>query len=162
MRHRRSAGILLYRRREAGLEVFLVHPGGPYWAHQDEGAWSIPKGEYPPQEQALDAARREFHEETGFAASGPFMALTPVTLAGGKRVSAWAAQGDLDPAGLRSNHFELEWPPGSGVRRQFPEVDRGAWFALAEARVKLAGGQRALLDELARRLAAGEGTAPLR
>ncbi len=160
MRHRRSAGILLYRRGEAGLEVLLVHPGGPYWAHQDEGAWSIPKGEYAPQEEALSAAQREFQEETGLAVSGPFMALTPVRLAGGKLVSAWAAQGDFDPARLRSTHFELEWPPNSGVRRQFPEVDRGGWFSLAEAHRKLAAGQRALLDELARRLAVGERAQP--
>jgi predicted NUDIX family NTP pyrophosphohydrolase len=148
MRSTRSAGILLYRRGDEGLQVLLVHPGGPYWARKDEGAWSIPKGEYASGEDALAAAQREFLEETGFAVSGPFVALSPVRQSGGKVIRAWAAAGDLDPAGLRSNSVTLEWPPKSGMRGEYPEVDRGGWFSIAEARIKLNPAQRALLDEL--------------
>lgn len=130
------------------LEVFLVHPGGPYWAGKDQGAWSVPKGEYAPGDDALAAAQREFLEETGFPVSGPFVPLSQVRQSGGKVISVWAAAGDLDPARLRSNNFVLEWPPKSGKVREFPEVDRGAWFSLAEARIKLIPAQRALLDQL--------------
>jgi predicted NUDIX family NTP pyrophosphohydrolase len=144
----KSAGILLYRRRGVLLEVFLVHPGGPYWARKDNGAWSIPKGEYAPDEDALAAAQREFTEETGFLVSGPFKPLTPVKQSGGKVISAWAAAGDLDPAQLQSNSFALEWPPKSGTIREYPEVDRGAWFPIAEARIKLIPAQRALLEQV--------------
>jgi predicted NUDIX family NTP pyrophosphohydrolase len=153
-RSQRSAGILLYRRYDGVLEVFLVHPGGPYWAHKDQGAWSVPKGEYLPDEPALSAAQREFLEETGFTVNGPFLALTPIRLASGKLVSVWAAHGDVDPAQLRSNCFEMEWPPGSGTRHEFPEVDRGAWFTLPQARLKLAPAQQPLLQQLALQLAA--------
>ena len=147
-----SAGLLMCRRSEAGIEVLLVHPGGPLWANKDLGAWSIPKGEYDSDEDPLDAARREFLEETGFEASGPFIPLTEVTLKGGKRVIAWAFEADCDPSLVRSNTFSLEWPPKSGVWREFPEVDRAAWFTLDEARERLNPRQVAFLDELARRI----------
>ena len=147
-RSRKSAGILLYRRRGGVLEIFLVHPGGPLWARKDDGAWSIPKGEYTEDEAPLLAAQREFAEETGATVQGPFAALTPVKQPSGKLVSAWAAAGDLDPSQLRSNHFSMEWPPKSGQQQSFPEVDRGAWFTLPEARIKILSGQRPLLEEL--------------
>jgi len=145
-----SAGILLYRRGETGLEVFLVHPGGPFWAKQDDGAWSIPKGEIAEGEALLDAARREFREETGVAVDGSFRALAPVRQRGGKTVHAWAVEGDCDPAAIASNRFSLEWPPRSGRTQDFPEVDRAGWFDLAAARRKLNRGQLPLLDALAR------------
>lgn len=150
-----SAGILLYRRRPGGLEVFLVHPGGPFWARKDAGAWSIPKGEAAPGEALLDVARREFREETGFALDGDVQALAPVRQAGGKLVHAWAVEGDCDPAAIASNRFRLEWPPRSGRIEEFPEVDRAGWFDLAEARQKLNRGQLPLLDAVA--LLAGDG-----
>ena len=149
-RGRHSAGILAYRRRGQALEVFLVHPGGPYWTRRDAGAWSIPKGEYLPPEPALLAAQREFREETGLALTGQFTPLTAVRQPGGKLIAAWAVEApELDPARLCSNTFELEWPPRSGVQRQFPEVDRAAWFGLAEAHERILRGQRPLLQELA-------------
>lgn len=155
-RSKHSAGILAYRRRQGLLEVFLVHPGGPYWAAKDEGAWSIPKGEYPPHEEALAAAQREFHEETGLPLSGPFLPLPSVRQGSGKQVLAWAVEApQLDPLRVRSNSFLLEWPPRSGVQRQFPEVDRAGWFALPEAERKLVAGQRALLRSLRDRLDTG-------
>lgn len=145
-----SAGLLLYRRRPGeGIEVFLVHPGGPYWASKDEGAWSIPKGEPGEAEDALGAAVREFTEETGFAMDGPYLPLQPVRQPGGKIVTAFAVEGDCDPGTLRSTTFTLEWPPRSGRHQEFPEVDRGAWFSLEEARVKILRGQIPLLDEVA-------------
>jgi predicted NUDIX family NTP pyrophosphohydrolase len=136
-----SAGLLLFRHREHVLEVFLVHPGGPFFARKDDGAWSIPKGEIEPGEDPLAAARREFTEETGFTASGEFVPLKAVKQAGGKVVQAWAVRGDADPAQLESNTFLI----GS---REYPEVDRAGWFSLAEARRKLLPGQVPLLDEL--------------
>ncbi len=151
-RARRSAGILLYRDGPEGPEVFLVHPGGPFWARRDAGSWSIPKGEHGEGEDPLQAAQRELFEETGATASGPFIALQPIKQAGGKIVTAWAARGDLDPKQLRSNTFSLEWPPKSGARRDFPEVDRGAWFSVAEAAARLLPAQRPLLQELTRTL----------
>jgi predicted NUDIX family NTP pyrophosphohydrolase len=138
----------MYRRRAGTLEVFLVHPGGPFWARKDAGAWSIPKGEIDPTEEPLAAARREFAEETGLAAAGAFRPLAPVTQAGGKIVQAWAVEGDLDPSILQSNTFSIEWPPRSGRQRTFPEVDRAAWFPLEIARQKINPAQAALLDEL--------------
>jgi predicted NUDIX family NTP pyrophosphohydrolase len=135
--------------RSGLLEVFLVHPGGPYWVRKDDGAWSIPKGEIEESEEALVAARREFLEETGSVVSGPFVAMTPVKQRSGKWVRAWAATGDLDPAALKSNLFSMQWPPGSERMQSFPEVDRGAWFRLDEARVKITAGQLPLLEELA-------------
>jgi len=143
-----SAGIALYRLRGGGVEVFLVHPGGPYWARKDEGAWSIPKGEYGEGEDPLVAARREFHEETGFWITGSFRPLWPLTQPSGKVVSAWAVEGDIDASAVRSNTFLLEWPPNSGNTQAFPEVDRGAWFDLRTGRMKLQAGQRGFLDQL--------------
>jgi len=146
---RRSAGILLHRRREGRLEVLLVHPGGPFWKNRDEGAWTIPKGEYGDGEDALDAAKREFAEETGFPVEGPFQELAPVRQASGKVVRAWAVEGDCDAAAIRSNTFSMEWPLRSGKTAEFPEVDRAAWFALDEARRRILPAQMPLLDELA-------------
>jgi predicted NUDIX family NTP pyrophosphohydrolase len=145
---RASAGILLYRWRHGKMEIFLVHPGGPYWARKDLGSWSIPKGEYEQGEQALDAAKREFQEETGFVVDGPFTALPAVRQPSGKLVTAWAVEGELDAASLRSNCFALEWPPRSGLMQNFPEVDRGEWFSLLQARDKIVPGQRPLLESL--------------
>src|SRR5215469_3471030 len=145
-----SAGLLMYRRREGGLEVFLVHPGGPFWAKKDLGAWSIPKGEYAEGQDPLSAARREFEEETGFVAVGELLELGAVKQAGGKIVSAWAFEGDCDPADLRSNVFEMEWPPRSGRIAEFPEVDHAEWFSLAEARERILEGQVPLLAALER------------
>jgi predicted NUDIX family NTP pyrophosphohydrolase len=149
---RPSAGIVLYRRGSVGLEIFLVHPGGPFWSRKDDGAWSIPKGEYAAQEDALSAARREFAEETGSAVNGPFLPLTPCRQSGGKLVTAWAVEGDLDPGQIRSNEFSLEWPPRSGRLQSFPEIDRAAWFALPLARSKILKGQIPLLEELFARI----------
>ena len=146
---RTSAGILLYRWREGELEVFLVHPGGPFWARKDAGAWSIPKGEFAPDEDPLAAARREFAEETGLAVDGEFRALRPIRQAGGKVVHAFAIEGEVDPGAIRSNSFTIEWPPRSGRLRAFPEVDRAGWFALAEAQQKILKSQLGLLEQLA-------------
>lgn len=149
MPSRTSAGILMYRRAAAGLEVFLVHPGGPLWAKRDHGSWSIPKGEIEPGEDPRQAAVRELAEETGFSAEGELVPLEPVRQRGGKTILAWAVEGDCDPALLRSNVFEMEWPPRSGRRRSFPEVDRAAWFTLGEARERILAGQAPLLEQLA-------------
>ena len=128
--------------------MFLVHPGGPFWAKKDEGAWSIPKGEYEAGEEPLAAAVREFEEETGSRIEGEFLPLEPVVLASGKQVVAWAVEGDLDAGAIRSNTFSMEWPPRSGRQRQFPEVDRAGWFTLDEARRRINPGQRPLIDQL--------------
>ena len=149
---KQSAGILMYRRDPGGWSVLLVHPGGPFWAKQDLGAWSIPKGEYAAGEDPLAVAVREFEEETGVRLKGEFRPLGEVRQAGGKRVLAWALEGDLDPAGLTSNSFELEWPPKSGRKRIFPEIDRAEWFAPQAAREKILPGQRELIERLARML----------
>lgn len=146
---RRSAGLLMYRRSGGILEVLLVHPGGPFWMKKDAGAWSIPKGEYETGEEALAAAAREFQEETGLVARGPYTPLTPIRQQGGKVVEAWAFEGDCDAESLKSTTFSLEWPRGSGRRQEFPEVDRAGWFGLDEARRKILPAQAALLDELA-------------
>ena len=143
-----SAGILLYRKRDGALEVFLVHPGGPFWAKKDDGAWSIPKGEYGEGEDPLAVAKREFYEETGSQVSGDYLSLTPLRQPSGKMITAWAVEGEVDPASLRSNTFSMEWPPKSGKLEEFPEVDRGMWCDLATARIKLLPGQRAFLDQL--------------
>lgn len=148
-----SAGLLVYRGTADVLEVFLVHPGGPFWARKDLGAWSIPKGEISPDEDPLPAARREFEEETGSAVEGPTLALGEIRQAGGKRVQAWAVRGDLDASQVRSNTFEIEWPPRSGRMRAFPEVDRAAWFAIDEARRRILPSQAPLLDRLLAALA---------
>ncbi len=140
----------MYRTREGRVEVFLVHPGGPFWAKKDLGAWSIPKGEFGEGEAGLEAAIREFEEETGFAAGGNFVELGEVKQAGGKIVSAWAFEGDCDPGAMKSNLCEVEWPPRSGRRMVFPEVDRGGWFRIEEARERILKSQAPLLDALCR------------
>jgi len=145
---KKSAGLLMFRRRQGSVEVFLVHPGGPFWAKKDEGAWSIPKGEYDPGESPLEAARREFQEETGFQASGEFLPLTSRKQPGGKIISAWAMEGDCDPSAIRSNTFSMEWPPRSGKQQEFLEVDRAGWFPIPAAREKIVKGQAPFLDEL--------------
>jgi predicted NUDIX family NTP pyrophosphohydrolase len=145
---KRSAGLLLYRRSTTGLEVFLVHPGGPFWEKKDLGAWSIPKGEYDGSEEALTAARREFEEETGFVVDGEFTELGTVRQMSGKLVSAWAIEGDCDPNDLISNHCEIEWPIRSGRMLSIPEVDRGAWFTPDEARERINPAQQPFLDAL--------------
>ena len=150
---KRSAGLLLYRLSDDGASVLLVHPGGPFWAKKDLGAWSIPKGEYAAGEDPLAAARREFEEETGARPAGDFRPLGEGTQPGRKLVSAWAVAGDFDPATLVSNTFELEWPPRSGRKARFPEVDRAQWFSLDEARQKILPGQRGFIDRLVQVLA---------
>lgn len=144
-----SAGLLMYRRRADAIEVFLVHPGGPFWAKKDLGAWTLPKGEYEPDEEPLAAARREFQEETGFPAQGKFLELGSIRQKSGKVVVAWAFEGDCDPTQLISNTCEIEWPPKSGIRKEIPEVDRGAWFSLQEANERIRAEQADLLARLA-------------
>jgi predicted NUDIX family NTP pyrophosphohydrolase len=148
---KQSAGLLIYRRR-SGLQVFLVHPGGPFWQKRDLGSWSIPKGEFDAGEDPLSVARREFEEETGFAASGEtFTPLTPLRQPGGKIVYAWAVEGDCDAAAINSNTFSMEWPPHSGKSQKFPEVDRAEWFVIDAAKVRILKGQVGFLEELQRR-----------
>jgi predicted NUDIX family NTP pyrophosphohydrolase len=147
-----SSGVLPFRFRDGILEVFLVHPGGPFWARKDYGAWSIAKGEFEPPEDAMDAARREFNEETGFEVAGDMIQLEPRRQASGKIVHVWAVEGNFDPAQLRSGTFDIEWPKGSGRHATFPEVDRAAWFDLAEARRRILAGQAPFLDDLAARV----------
>jgi predicted NUDIX family NTP pyrophosphohydrolase len=148
---RTSAGLLLFRRTSAGVEVLLVHPGGPLWGKKDEGAWSIPKGEIDDGEDPLAAARREFEEELGSPVSGEFIALAPIRQASGKVVHAWAVEGDFDPATLTSGTFNMEWPPRSGHRQEFPEVDRAEWFTIEHAKRKINKAQIALLDQVSSR-----------
>lgn len=143
-----SAGILLYRKVDHRLEVFLVHPGGPFWAHKDSGAWSIPKGEFESDEEALAAAKREFAEETGFEPQGQLLELGSVKQSSAKTVYAWTTEGDLDASKIRSNTFMLQWPPNSGRYEEFPEVDRGEWFDLPTAKQKIVPGQVPLLERL--------------
>jgi predicted NUDIX family NTP pyrophosphohydrolase len=145
-----SAGLLMYRLRDGKLQVLLAHPGGPLFKKKDEGAWSIPKGEIEPGEDLLDAARREFEEETGVTPAGPFVALTPVTQKGGKIVHAWAFQGDCDPSAIVSNTFSMEWPPRSGRQMEFPEIDRADFFDVAGARRKIKPAQVPLIEEVER------------
>jgi predicted NUDIX family NTP pyrophosphohydrolase len=149
---KRSAALLVYRRAKPGIEVFLVHPGGPFWAKKDLGAWSIPKGEFDDDEDGLAAARREFLEEVGQAVDGAFIALTPVKQRGGKVVHAWAVEGQVDASAVKSNMFEMEWPPRSGRTASFPEVDRGQWFPLAEALRRILPAQAPILQELAAKI----------
>jgi predicted NUDIX family NTP pyrophosphohydrolase len=149
-----SAGILLYRRRPPQIEVLLVHPGGPFWAKKDDGAWTIPKGGYLPGEDALAAAKREFEEETGSRPVGEALALGAFRQSSAKIVTVWAIEGGFDPSALRSNSFSMEWPPGSGRNSQFPEVDRAAWFTPDVAGRKILKGQRPILAALLRQLAA--------
>ena len=145
---KRSAGILMFRRSERGIEVLLMHPGGPFWAKKDAGAWSIAKGEYAEGEDALAVAQREFEEETGARPHGDFLPLGEIVQAGRKIVTAWALEGDFNPAALISNRFDLEWPPKSGRKISFPEVDRAQWFSLADARQKMLPGQREFITRL--------------
>jgi len=145
---KRSAGLLMYRRKDKELEVFLVHPGGPFWAKKDLGAWSIPKGEYDPEEDALTVAKREFQEETGRVVEGNFIALGEQKQTGGKIVSAWAVEGDCDLVDLKSNTFLLEWPPRSKRMAEFPEVDRWGWFSIEAAKERILAGQSLFLDRL--------------
>jgi predicted NUDIX family NTP pyrophosphohydrolase len=150
---KRSAGILLYRLRGGGPEVLLVHPGGPFWARRDAGVWSIPKGEYEDGDDPLACALREFEEETGSTLPpGELVELDDVKQKGGKVVTAWAAEGDLDADAVRSNTFTMEWPPRSGRTAEFPEVDRAGWFGINEAREKLNPAQAEFLDRLVERL----------
>lgn len=144
-----SAGLLMVRRRPDGVEVFLVHPGGPFWAKKDAGAWSIPKGEFDPaSEDPLDAARREFEEETGVVPAGEFLELGSIRQPGGKTVTAWAFEGDCDASAIRSNAFTIEWPPRSGKRQSFPEVDRAGWFGIQAASEKILPGQLGFIQRL--------------
>jgi len=149
---KKSAGLLLYRWHGQEMEVLLAHMGGPFWKNKDEGAWTLPKGEYE-AEEPLEAAQREFQEETGFALPpGPYLPLAPIKQSGGKTVLAFAAEGDCDPARLESNTFEMEWPPKSGRRQSFPEVDRAAWLPIEAAKRKILKSQRPLLDDLKEQL----------
>ena len=150
----RSAGVLLYRCKGRGIEVLLVHPGGPFWARKDDGAWSIPKGLVDDGEDPLDAAKREFREETGGSPDGEAIGLEPLRQPSGKIVHAWAMRGEFEPATLTSNTFSMEYPPGSGRQREFPEVDRAGWFPMDEAGRKILKGQAPLLRELLRKLGA--------
>ncbi|HYV95145.1 MAG TPA: NUDIX domain-containing protein [Chitinophagales bacterium] len=145
---KQSAGILLYRFGKSELQIFLVHPGGPFWSKKEDGAWSIPKGEFGDEEDSLVAANREFFEETGFTIEGNFIPLAPLRQKGGKLVTAFAIEGSADADTIRSNEFEMEWPPKSGRKRSFPEVDRAGWFSIQEARNKILAGQIPLIDEL--------------
>lgn len=145
---KKSAGLLLFRETPGGLEVLLVHPGGPFWAKKDEGAWSIPKGEFGEDEDPLTAARREFEEETGFTAVGDVIPLEPLRQSSGKVVYAWAMRRNLDPSGLKSNTFSMEWPPKSGKQQEFPEIDRAAWFPIEIAKRKIMKGQVDFLAQL--------------
>lgn len=149
---RKSAGILLYRIINKHLEVFLVHPGGPFWKNKDAEAWSIPKGEFDDNEKPLDAAIREMKEETGIALKGDFLELTPVKQKSGKLVYAFAKEYDLDPSEIKSNEFEMEWPPKSGKKKSFPEIDKAEWFDLKAAKVKIVVAQWNLVEELAKKL----------
>ena len=149
---KKSAGLLLYRRPTGALEVLLVHPGGPFWAKKDDGAWSIPKGEFSDNEEPLKAARREFQEEMGSPAPDEVMELKPLRQSGGKTVYAWAAEGEFDPTKLKSNQFSMEWPPKSGRTQEFPEVDRAEWFTLEQAKKKILPGQVGFLEQLTEKI----------
>ena|SRR5947209_16844137 len=149
---KRSAGLLLCRRREGEIEFFLVHPGGPFWATKDAAAWSIPKGLYERDEQPLDAAKREFSEETGLAVDGEFLPLGDFKQPGGKIISAWCVEADCDAAAVKSNLFTMEWPPRSGKMAEFPEIDRAAWFAPEVALLKILRGQKPILEQALKRL----------
>jgi predicted NUDIX family NTP pyrophosphohydrolase len=146
---KKSAGILLYRFRDFQPEVLLAHPGGPFWAKKDDGVWSIPKGEFTDEEDTLDAAKREFYEETGTRVSGDFIPLSPFKHKDGKVVYAFALEGDFDVSQLTSNTFKIEWPPKSGKHQEFPEIDRAGWFDFDTCKVKLYKAQAEIIDELA-------------
>jgi predicted NUDIX family NTP pyrophosphohydrolase len=145
---RLSAGLLMYRIKDRALQVLLAHPGGPYFVNKDDGAWSIPKGEPDADEDLLLTAQREFEEETSLKPTGPFIPLQPIQQKGNKIVHAWAFEGDCDPASLKSNLVTMEWPPHSGQRMEFPEIDRAEFFDLAAVRTKIKAGQEALIDQI--------------
>jgi predicted NUDIX family NTP pyrophosphohydrolase len=151
---KQSAGILLYRFINQQLTVFLVHPGGPFYRNKDDGIWSIPKGEFLDDEDALAAARREFSEETGQAINGQFIPLEPVIQKGGKKVFAWAVEGDIDHETIKSNLFEMEWPPRSGKKQSFPEIDKAGWFDTETAKVKINPAQVGFIEELGNKVKA--------
>jgi predicted NUDIX family NTP pyrophosphohydrolase len=150
--HPKSAGIILYRFRYQVPEILLVHPGGPFWAKKDDGAWSIPKGEFAENENPLDAAKREMEEETGIRVTKVNIELKPVRIKSGKTIFAWGTEGDFDVNQIRSNNFELEWPPKSGKKKLFPEIDKAGWFEFAEAKRKITPGQLPLIEELENKL----------
>ena len=152
-----SAGLLLFRQRDKKVQVLLAHPGGPFWSRKDQGVWTIPKGLIGPSESLLSAAQREFAEETGYRPGGEAIPLGSAKQPGGKVVHVWAIEEDWDPADLQSNTFEMEWPPGTGRLQSFPEIDRAAWFGIAEARLKILKGQAAFLDHLLETLGRAEG-----
>ena len=145
---KKSAGIILYRKRNGFLEIFLIHPGGPFWKNKDDGAWSIPKGELDENEDPLKAAQREFKEETGITINGVFSELAPIKQKSGKLVYAWALEKDIDIPTIHSNYFEIEWPPKSKQLKQFPEVDKGEWFKITPAKQKINPAQVAFIEEL--------------
>jgi predicted NUDIX family NTP pyrophosphohydrolase len=145
---KQSAGLLIYRRRPSGVEVFLVHPGGPFWQNRDLGAWSIPKGEFATGEDPLQVAQRELQEETGLTVQGPFTPLRPIKQRGGKTVHAWLVEADVEPTNVKSDTFSMEWPRGSGKLQEFPEVDRAEWFSLEAANEKILESQKPLLEKL--------------
>ena len=153
-----SAGLLLFRQREKHVQVLLGHPGGPFWTRKDQGAWTIPKGLIGPGESPLSAAQREFAEETGYRPGGEAIPLGSAKQPGGKVVHVWAIEEDWDPADLQSNTFEMEWPPRSGRRQSFPEIDRAPWFSIAEARLKILKGQAVFLDRLLETIGPAEGS----
>ena len=148
MPSKKSAGILPYRIHKKSLEVLLAHPGGPFWKNKDLGAWSVVKGEYNEEEEPLSAAKREWQEETGIKLSGRFIPLKPIKQKSGKEIIAWAAEADIDPSHIKSNMFEIEWPPKSGKKQLFPEIDRAEWFNVKKAKEKINPAQAALIDEL--------------
>lgn len=145
---RKSAGILVFKKIKDGLGILLVHPGGPFWSKKDLNSWSVPKGEFDEDEEAFDAARREFKEETGFLPEGEFIRLEPVKQAGGKLVYTWAVEGDIDVSMIKSNLFKMEWPPKSGKFKEFPEIDRAEWFPIETAKTKIIKGQIPILENL--------------
>ncbi len=145
---KKSAGLLMYHRRDGELEVMLVHPGGPFWAKKDLGSWSIPKGEYTHEEDPFEVATREFQEETGFKPEGEFTPLAPIKQPSGKLITVWAFEGDCDASKIKSNTFTMEWPPHSGKQQEFPEVDRAGWFKISVAKEKIIKGQIGFIDEL--------------
>lgn len=145
---KKSAGILMYRHKDSELEIFLVHPGGPFWINKDLNAWSIPKGEFDDNEDAFATAKREFKEETGINISGKFIELNPIKQKSGKMIYAWAVKGDIDASAIKSNEFEIEWPPRSGKMKTFPEIDKAEWFSLSDAKKKIIAAQWQLIEEL--------------
>ena len=149
---KQSAGIVAYRKAGGKYEILLVHPGGPYWAKKDLHSWSIPKGEFEAEEEPFEAAKREFREETGFEIEGKFIDLDPVKQAGGKIIHSWAVEAHIDTSRIKSNNFEMEWPPKSGNYKEFPEVDKAGWFSLKRAKEKIIRGQLPFLEQLEKKL----------